>query len=70
MLLSIELMLLCLNITFICLSLFLDDILGIIFFFFLLCLAGAEASIGLSILIIVYRLRGLISIYSLCYLKG
>jgi NADH:ubiquinone oxidoreductase subunit K len=63
-------MLLCINFIFICISLSFDDSIGFILFFFLLCLAGAEASIGLSILIVVYRLRGLISIYFMCYLKG
>ena len=63
-------MLLCINFTFICLGLYFDDVVGVLFFFFLLCLAGAEASLGLSILIVVYRLRGILSVYSICYLKG
>lgn len=69
-LLSIESMLLCINFMFILASLVLDDLFGIVLFFFLLCLAGAEASLGSSIPIVVYRLRGLISVDSLCYSKG
>jgi NADH-quinone oxidoreductase subunit K len=68
--LAIELMLLCLNFMFICNSIYFDDFLGVIMFFLFLSLAGAEASIALSILVVVYRLRGLISIYILSYLKN
>ncbi len=63
-------MLLCLSFEFIIIGLFFDDSFGIIIFFLLLSLAGSEASISLSILIIIYRLRGLISVYILSYLKS
>jgi NADH-quinone oxidoreductase subunit K len=68
--LLIEIMLLCLSFEFISIGLLFDDLLGIVLFFLLLSLAGSEASISLSILIIIYRLRGLISVYILSYLKS
>lgn len=68
--LLIEIMLLCLNLEFISLGLFFDDNFGILFFFVLLSLAGSEASISPSILIVIYRLRGLISIYIFSFLKS
>lgn len=67
---AIEIMILSMNFLFIYLSNYFDDLLGLILFFILLCLAGAEASISLSILIVIYRLRGLISLYILSYLKN
>lgn len=69
-LISIELMLLSLNFNFVLFSLVFDDSLSQLFFFILLALAGAEASIGLSLLIIFYRARGLISVYFMNSLKG
>ncbi len=67
---AIELMLLALNFNFVLFSLFFDDALNQVIFFYLLALAGAEASIGLAILIIFYRIRGLISVYFMNVLKG
>lgn len=69
-LISIELMLLSINFNFIIFSIYLNDIFGQIFTLFILTLAGAEASIGLAILIIFYRVRGIISMNFLNILKG
>lgn len=69
-LICIELMLLSINFNFIIFSVYLNDIYGQIFTLFILTLAGAEASIGLAILIIFYRVRGIISMNFLNTLKG
>lgn len=69
-LICIELMLLSINFNFIVFSIYLNDIYGQIFTLFILTLAGAEASIGLAILIIFYRVRGIISMNFLNTLKG
>lgn len=67
---AIELMLLSVALSFAVGSIYLDDIVGEMFFLFIISLAGAEASVGLSILIIFYRLRGIISLKYMNALKG
>ena len=62
MLMSIELMLLAINLNFIIFSVYLDDILGQIFALCILTIAAAESSIGLAILVVYYRIRGSISV--------
>ena len=69
-LVCIELMLISINFNFIYFSYILDDLLGQLFFLCILGVAGAEASIGLAILVIYYRLHGNIAIKSLNILKG
>ena len=69
-LMSIELMLLAINLNFIFFSIFIDDIVGQIFSLFILTIAAAESAIGLAILIIYYRIRGTIAISYLNILKG
>jgi len=69
-LISLELMLLSININFIIYSVLLDDILGQIYAIMLLAIAAAETAIGLAILVIYYRLRGGISIDLMCLLKS
>jgi len=69
-LISIELLLLAININFLIFSFFLDDIIGEIISIYILSVAGAEASIGLALLIIFYRLRGIISVDYTSALKG
>lgn len=54
---SLEILLLSVNITFITFSLYLDDIVGHIFVLFILVLSATESSIGLSILAIFYEQR-------------
>lgn len=67
---SIELMLLAVNILFIFLSIYLDDIIGQIFSLYILTIAAAESSIGLALIVIYYRLRGTISVDYISSLKG
>ncbi len=69
-LMSIELMLLAINFNFIIFSVFLDDILGQIFALLILTVAAAESAIGLAILVIYYRLRGVISVDYISTIKG
>ena len=68
-LISIELILLSVNILFIVFSIYLDDIIGQIFNLFILTIAAAETSIGLSLLLVSYRVRGniLIDNFNLLY---
>lgn len=68
-LISIELILLSVNILFIVFSIYLDDIIGQIFTLFILTIAAAETSISLSLLLVSYRVRGniLIDNFNLLY---
>lgn len=61
-LISIELMLLSLNMNFIILSVYLDDICGQLFSLFILTVAAGESSIGLAVIIAYYRIRGTITL--------
>ena len=70
LLMSIELMLLAVNINFIAFSYYLDDIAGQVFVFFILTVAAAEAAIGLAILVVVFRNRGTINVQDLNEMKG
>ena len=69
-LMSIELLLLSINLNFILFSVYLDDLYGQLFSFFILTVAAAESAIGLAIIIIYYKIRGNISITSKVALKG
>ena len=68
-LMCIELVLLSLNLNFILFSVYLDDLHGQLFSFFILTIAAAESAIGLAIIIIYYRIRGNININSQFTLK-
>jgi len=57
---SIELMLLAINLNFIIFSIYLDDLAGYVFVLFILTIAAAESAIGLAILTIYYRLKNTI----------
>ncbi len=70
LIMSIELMLLAVNINFIAFSHYLDDIAGQVFVFFILTVAAAEAAIGLAILIVIFRNRRTINVEDLDVLKG
>ncbi|MDD2893845.1 MAG: NADH-quinone oxidoreductase subunit NuoK [Halothiobacillaceae bacterium] len=70
MLMSIELMLLAVNMNFIAFSHFLQDPAGQIFVFFILTVAAAEASIGLAIAVLVFRNRRTIEVSDFNELKG
>jgi NADH-quinone oxidoreductase subunit K len=67
---SIELILLSVNLLFILFSLYLDDISGQIFSLYILTIAAAESAIGLALIVIYYRLRGIISIDYISTIKG
>lgn len=69
-LMSIELMLLAININFVIFSVYLDDTVGQIFALFVLTVAAAESAIGLAILVVYYRIKGIISINFINSLKG
>jgi NADH:ubiquinone oxidoreductase subunit K len=69
-LLSIELMLFAINLNFILFSIYLDDLLGQVFALLILTVAAAESAIGLAILVIHYRITGIISLGYLMELKG
>ncbi len=60
---SIELLLLSINLNFIYFSVFIDDVIGQIFSLFILTVAAAESAIGLAIMIIFFKIYGNISIY-------
>jgi len=69
-LISLELILLAININFVIFSVFLDDLLGQIYALLVLTVAAAESALGLAILIVYYRLRGGISIDLINLLKA
>ena len=69
-LMSIEIMLLAVNLNFIFFSIYLDDLIGQIFALYVLTVRAAESSIGLAILVVYYRLRGIIAVDNISSLKG
>lgn len=69
-LISLELLLLAINMNFVVFSCFLDDFIGQIYALLVLTVAAAESSIGLAIIVVYYRLRGGISIDLISLLKG
>jgi NADH-quinone oxidoreductase subunit K len=70
LLMSIELMLLSVNMNFIAFSYYLDDLAGQVFVFFILTVAAAEAAIGLAILVVLFRNRQTINVADLDTMKG
>jgi len=69
-LMSIELMLLAVNLNFVIFSIYLDDIIGYIFVLFILTVAAAESAIGLAILTTYFRLKTNIQIDKIKHIKG
>jgi NADH-quinone oxidoreductase subunit K len=69
-LMSIELMLLAVNINFVAFSAQLGDLVGQIFAMFVLTVAAAEAAIGLAILVVYFRNRGTIEVEEINVMKG
>ena len=67
---SIELMLLAVNMNFVAFSRFLGDVSGQVFVFFILTVAAAEAAIGLAILVLLFRNRSTINIADIDSMKG
>ncbi|MGK0673995.1 MAG: NADH-quinone oxidoreductase subunit NuoK [Halothiobacillaceae bacterium] len=70
LLMSIELMLLAVNVNFVGFSHFLGDTAGQVFVFFILTVAAAEAAIGLAILVVLFRNRRSINVSDLDSVKG
>ena len=62
--------LLSINLNFIIFSLILDDIIGQLFALFVLTVAAGESAVGLALLVIYYRIKGIISIDFISSLKG
>lgn len=69
-LMSIELILLAVNINLVSFSAFLNDIVGQIYALLVLTVAAAEAAIGLAILVVFYRNRGSIAVEDINAMKG
>ena len=69
-LMSIELILLAVNINLVAFSTHLGDITGQIFALFVLTVAAAEAAIGLAILVVYFRNRGTIAVEDVNMMKG
>lgn len=69
-LMSIELILLAVNLNFVAFSASLQDLTGQIFTMFVLTVAAAEAAIGLAILVIYFRNRGSIAVDDVSTLRG
>ena len=67
---SIELILLAVNINFVSFSFFLGDLTGQIFSLFILTVAAAEAAIGLAIIVVYFRNAGTIRVEEIEKLKG
>jgi len=67
---SIELMLLAVNINFVAFSVVLQDLAGQAFAMFVLTVAAAEAAIGLAILVVYFRNRGSIQVEDVTLMKG
>ncbi|MEN9895502.1 MAG: hypothetical protein RIR97_1354 [Pseudomonadota bacterium] len=69
-LMSVELILLSVNLNMVAFSAFLNDIVGQVFALFILTVAAAEAAIGLAILVVFYRNRGSIAVEDVNVMKG
>ena len=70
LLICVELMLLAVNTNFIAFSHYYAGNAGEVFVFFILTVAAAEASIGLAIVLLLYRNRGTIDVNKMTHLKG
>ena len=70
LLMSVELMLLAVNINFAAFSAYLNDLVGQVFTLFVLTVAAAEAAIGLAILVTFFRNRGTIAVEDVNVMKG
>jgi NADH-quinone oxidoreductase subunit K len=69
-LMSIELILLAVNINFVAFSSYLGNLTGQVFALFVLTVAAAEAAIGLAILVVYFRNRGSIAVEDVNVMKG
>ena len=69
-LMSIELILLAVNINFVAFSVSLGDLTGQLFAMFILTVAAAESAIGLAIVVVYFRNRGSIAVEDINLMKG
>ncbi len=69
-LMSIELLLLSVNLNFVIFSCSNDDVIGQLFSFFVLTVAASESAIGLALLIVFFRNKSIISVDAISMLKG
>src|SRR3569832_2145099 len=69
-LMSVELILLAVNINFVAFSTYLGDLVGQVFALFVLTVAAAEAALGLAILVVYFRNRGTIAVEDVNVMKG
>ena len=69
-LMSVELILLAVNINFVAFSAYLSDLVGQVFALFILTVAAAEAAVGLAILVTFFRNRGDIAVDDASMMKG
>src|SRR5436189_907905 len=69
-LMSIELILLSVNINFVAFSFYMQDLVGQVFALLVLTVAAAEAAIGLAILVVFFRNRGSIAVEDINLMKG
>ena len=69
-LMSVELILLAVNLNFVAFSAVLGDLVGQVFAMFVLTVAAAEAAIGLAIVVIYFRNRGSIAVEDINLMKG
>ena len=69
-LMSIELILLAVNINLVSFSIYLQNIVGQVFTMFILTVAAAEAAVGLAIIVIYYKNKGSIQVEQISSLKG
>ena len=69
-LMSVELMLLAVNINLVAFSASLGDLVGQVFALFVLTVAAAEAAVGLAILVVYFRNRGSIAVEDINLMKG
>ena len=69
-LMSIELILLAVNINLVSFSIYLQDLTGQVFTMFILTVAAAEAAVGLAIIVIYYKNKGSINVEKVSSLKG
>ena len=69
-LMSIELILLAVNINLVSFSIYLQDLVGQVFTMFILTVAAAEAAVGLAIIVVYYKNRSSINVEQISSLKG
>ncbi len=69
-LMSIELLLLAVNINLVAFSIYLQNLVGQVFTMFILTVAAAEAAVGLAIIVIYYKNKGSINVEQISSLKG